>query len=301
MKKQLIIIGGPTASGKTALAIRLAQHFSTEILSADSRQFYREMIIGTAKPTERELNLVKHHFINNISIHDAYSVGEYEKQALEVLSDIFQKNDVAIMVGGTGLYIRAVCEGLDEFPEVPLSIRQDLEHLYQTEGIEPLQKMLQSVDYEYYKQADIQNPMRLLRALSVYQASGEPFSSFRKGETSDRIFDAIYICLDVPRAMLYDRINKRVDSMIDEGLIDEARYLLPFKHLIALQTVGYAELFDYFEGKITLPEAIDKIKQHTRNYAKRQITWFRKDTHWQKFSPAAFDDIPSFINSKISH
>ena len=301
MKKQLIIIGGPTASGKTALAIRLAQHFSTEILSADSRQFYREMIIGTAKPTERELNLVKHHFINNISIHDAYSVGEYEKQALEVLSDIFQKNDVAIMVGGTGLYIRAVCEGLDEFPEVPLSIRQDLEHLYQTEGIEPLQKMLQSVDYEYYKQADIQNPMRLLRALSVYQASGEPFSSFRKGETSDRIFDAIYICLDVPRAMLYDRINKRVDSMIDEGLIDEARYLLSFKHLIALQTVGYAELFDYFEGKITLPEAIDKIKQHTRNYAKRQITWFRKDTHWQKFSPAAFDDIPSFINSKISH
>ncbi len=299
MKKQLIIIGGATASGKTALGIRLGQHFSTEILSADSRQFYREMNIGTAKPTKKELSLVKHHFINNISIHDAYSVGEYEKQALDVLSNVFQKNEVAIMVGGTGLYIKAVCEGLDEFPEVPLSIRQDLEQLYQIDGIEPLQNMLQSVDSDYYTQADIQNPMRLIRALSVYQASGKPFSSFRKGGSAERSFEAVYICLDVPRATLYDRINKRVDSMVGEGLIDEAQHLLPFKHLIALQTVGYTELFDYFEGKMTLPQAIDKIKQHTRNYAKRQMTWFRKDAHWQRFSPDAFEDIVSFIQSKM--
>lgn len=299
-KKYLIIIGGATASGKTALAVRLAQHFSTEILSADSRQFYREMTIGTAKPTATELSLTKHHFINNISINDAYSVGEYEKQALEVLSDIFKKNNVAIMVGGTGLYIRAVCEGLDVFPEVPLSIRQDLEHLYQTEGIEHLQKMLQNVDPEYFTQADIQNPMRLIRALSVYQASGKPFSSFRKGGSTERPFEPIYICLDVPRAELYDRINKRVDSMINDGLLNEAQHLHPFKHLIALQTVGYVELFDYFEGKMTLPEAIDKIKQHTRNYAKRQMTWFRKDTHWQKFLPNAFNDIVAFIRSKTT-
>jgi tRNA dimethylallyltransferase len=298
-KKYLIVIGGATASGKTALAIRLAQHFSTEILSADSRQFYREMSIGTAKPSTAELNLVKHPFIDNISIHDAYSVGEYEKQALEVLSGIFKKDKVAIMVGGTGLYIRAVCEGLDVFPEVPLSIRQSLEQLYQTEGIEPLQKMLQNVDSEYFNQADIQNPMRLIRALSVFQASGKPFSSFRKGGSTERSFEPIYIYLDVPRAELYDRINKRVDNMVAEGLVDEARLLLPFKHLIALQTVGYAELFDYFEGKMTLPEAIDKVKQHTRNYAKRQMTWFRKDLHWQKFSPHAFDDIASLIHSKM--
>ncbi len=300
MKKHLIIIGGATASGKTALAIRLAQFFSTEILSADSRQFYREMTIGTAKPTQDELSVVKHHFINNISIHDVYSVGEYEREALTVLSGLFAQKDVAIMVGGTGLYIRAVCEGLDEFPDVPLSIRHELEHLYQTQGIEPLQERLKQVDYEYYQQADIHNPMRLIRALSVCEVSGKPFSSFRKGKKSERDFLPIYICLDVPREVLYDRINKRVDAMIEAGSIDEARTLYPFKHLTALQTVGYTELFDYFDGKMTLHEAIDKIKQHTRNYAKRQTTWFRKDAHWQRFSPDAFDEIVTFIQDKMT-
>lgn len=300
MKKYLIIIGGATASGKTALAIRLAQYFATEILSADSRQFYREMTIGTAKPTQDELSVVKHHFINNISIHDVYSVGEYEREALKVLSDLFEKKDVAIMVGGTGLYIRAICEGLDEFPEVPLSIKEKLEHLYQTQGIKPLQEMLKQSDYEYYQEADIQNPMRLIRALSVCEASGNPFSSYRKGKKSERDFLPIYICLDVPREVLYDRINKRVDAMIEAGLVDETRTLYPFRDLTALQTVGYTELFDYFDDKMTLHEAIDKIKQHTRNYAKRQTTWFRKDVHWQRFAPNALDEIVTFIQTEMT-
>lgn len=301
MKKHLIIIGGPTASGKTALAIRLAQHFSTEIISADSRQFYREMSIGTAKPTDAELSLAQHHFINNLSIHDAYSVGGFEKKALDVLNMIFEKNDVAIMVGGTGLYIRAVCEGLDEFPEVPLSIRREFEDLLEKEGIEYLQNMLQEVDKEYFMQSDIHNSMRLIRALSVWKASGKPFSSFRKGSKTERFFEPIYIYLDVPRAKLYDRINKRVDNMIADGLLDEVKKLSKFKNLIALQTVGYSELFDYLDGKITLDEAVDKIKQHSRNYAKRQMTWFRKDAHWQRFESLSFDEILKTICFKIEN
>lgn len=301
MKKYLIIIGGPTASGKTALAIRLAQHFSTEIISADSRQFYREMSIGTAKPTDVELTVVKHHFINNISVQDAYSVGAFEKEAMGVLDIIFKKNDMAIMVGGTGLYIRAVCEGLDEFPEVPLSIRREFEDLLEKEGIEFLQKKLQEVDNEYFMQSDIHNSMRLIRALSVWKASGKPFSSFRKGSKTERLFEPIYIYLDVPRAELYERINKRVDNMMADGLLDEVKKLSEFKNLIALQTVGYSELFDYLDGKMTLREAVDKIKQHTRNYAKRQITWFRKDAHWQRFEAHSFDDILNTICFKINN
>ena len=301
MKKHLIIIGGPTASGKTALAIRLAQHFSTEIISADSRQFYREMSIGTAKPSDTELNFVKHHFINNISIQDAYSVGAFEKEAMEVLNDIFKKNDIAIMVGGTGLYIRAVCEGLDEFPEVPLSIRQEFENLLEKEGIEFLQKKLQEVDSEYFMQSDIHNPMRLIRALSVWKASNKPFSSFKKGVKTERFFEPIYIYLDVPRAELYERINKRVDNMMAEGLLDEVKKLYEFKNLIALQTVGYSELFDYLDGKMMLDEAVDKIKQHSRNYAKRQMTWFRKDAHWQQFESDSFDEILNTICFKINN
>ena len=301
MKKHLIIIGGPTASGKTALAIRLAQHFSTEIISADSRQFYCEMSIGTAKPTYAELSLAPHHFINNLSIDDTYSVGGFEKEALNALKTIFEKNDVAIMVGGTGLYIRAVCEGLDEFPEVPLSIRREFEDLLEKEGIEFLQKKLQEVDNEYFMQTDIHNSMRLIRALSVWKASGKPFSSFRKGVKTERFFEPIYIYLDVPRAELYERINKRVDGMMTDGLLEEVKKLYSFRNLIALQTVGYSELFDYLDGKMTLDEAVDKIKQHSRNYAKRQITWFRKDAHWQRFEPDSFDEILNTICFKIEN
>jgi tRNA dimethylallyltransferase len=300
-KKYLIVIGGATASGKTALAIQLAQHFGTEILSADSRQFYREMSIGTAKPTADELALVKHHFINNLSIEDDYSVGEFEEQALSVLDKIFQEKNVVIMVGGTGLYIRAVCEGLDDFPEVPLSIRAHFEEIFEDEGIQVLQEMLQVVDNEYFMQVDIHNAPRLIRALSVWKVSGKPFSSFRKGGKAERNFEPIYLNLDVPRDVLYARINKRVDAMITEGLISEAQNLIAFKEKNALMTVGYSELFEYFEGLMTLADAIDKIKQHTRNYAKRQMTWFRKDPHWERFSPDNFDEIIDFLHKKMSN
>jgi tRNA dimethylallyltransferase len=301
MKKHLIIIGGPTASGKTALAIRLAKHFSTEIISADSRQFYREISIGTAKPTNAELSLAPHHFINNLSIHDTYSVGAFEKEALDTLNKIFARNDVAIMLGGTGLYIRAVCEGLDEFPDVPLSIRREFEDLLEKEGIEFLQKKLQELDNEYFMQSDIHNSMRLIRALSVWKASGKPFSSFRKGDKTERFFEPIYIYLDVPRAELYERINKRVDGMMAGGLLEEVQKLYPFKNLIALQTVGYSEIFDYLDGEMTLDEAVDKIKQHSRNYAKRQMTWFRKDAHWLRFESHNFDEILNTICFKIEN
>ncbi len=285
VKKKLIIIGGPTASGKTDCAIQLAQHFGTEILSADSRQFYKEMSIGTAKPQLSDLAKVKHHFIGNLSIKDAYSVGNFERDALAVLETIFEKNDTAIMVGGTGLYIRAVCEGLNVFPDVPLSIRDEFEEIFKNQGIEPLQKLLQAVDYAYFTKADIQNPMRLIRALSVWKVSGKPFSSFLSGDKIERNFTPIYIALDLPRAVLYDRINRRVDAMMAEGLLEEAKTLYPFRDLNALQTVGYTELFAHFDGDMTLDEAVDKIKQHTRNYAKRQMTWFRKNDFWQRFDP----------------
>lgn len=303
VKKKLIIIGGPTASGKTDCAIQLAQHFGTEILSADSRQFYKEMSIGTAKPQLSDLAKAKHHFIGNLSIHDAYSVGDFERDALAVLETIFETHDTAIMVGGTGLYIRAVCEGLDEFPDVPLSIRDEFEAIFKNEGIEPLQKLLQEVDYEYFTQVDIHNPIRLIRALSVWKASGQPFSSFRSGNKVERNFTPIYIALDLPREVLYDRINRRVDLMMAEGLLEEAKSLYPFKHLNALQTVGYTELFAHFDGEMTLDEAVDKIKQHTRNYAKRQMTWFRKNDFWQRVDPQEFTSsnyLSNIINQIIS-
>jgi tRNA dimethylallyltransferase len=296
-KKYLIVIGGATASGKTRLAIDLAQAFKTEILSADSRQFYREMSIGTAKPTTKELAAAPHHFVGNLSIHDYYSVGDFERDAIGVLDKIFEKNDVAVMVGGTGLFIRAVCEGLDEFPETPLSIRQHFEDIYTKEGIEPLQKLLQTVDPEYFAIVDQQNPMRLTRALAVWKTSGKPFSSFRTQSKKSRYFQPIYIVTDLERPILYDRINKRVDVMMAEGLEEEARSLYPFRQLNALQTVGYQELFDYFDGTLSREEAIDKIKQHSRNYAKRQTTWFRKETHWARFNPLDTEGVVEWVKS----
>jgi tRNA dimethylallyltransferase len=298
-KKYLILIGGATASGKTRLAIAVAQHFKNEILSADSRQFYREMSIGTAKPTAAELAAAPHHFIGNLSIHDYYSVGDFEREALVVLNKIFEKNDIAVMVGGTGLFIRAVCEGLDEFPDTPLSIRRYFEEIYENEGIEPLQKLLQSVDPKYFALVDQQNPMRLTRALAVWKTSGKPFSSFRTQSKKKREFEPIYIVTDMERPILYDRINKRVDTMLTEGLEDEARGLVPFRHLNALQTVGYQEFFDHFDGTLSRNEAIDKIKQHSRNYAKRQTTWFRKETHWAGFNPLDTEGVIKFVKNKI--
>lgn len=295
-RKTLLIIGGPTASGKTELAIRLARHFGTEILSCDSRQFFREMTIGTAKPTEEELARAPHHFINNLSIQDEYSVGDFEKEALALLDQLYTQKDVAIMVGGSGLYQKAVTEGLDEFPEVPLSTRQRVEQWYEDEGLEALQKKLREVDPDYYAEVDIHNPHRLIRALAVYEAGGQAFSSFRKNEKSSRSFFPIYLELSWKREDLYERINRRVDLMMDKGLLKEARKLYPLKHLTALQTVGYQELFDYFDGKNTLEEAVTLIKRNSRRYAKRQMTWSRRDGHRKHFDPDEWEAILEYVH-----
>lgn len=297
--KYLIVLGGPTASGKTSVAIQLAQHYETEILSCDSRQFYQEMSIGTAKPTTEELAQAPHHFINSLSITENYTVGDYEKEALEVLDKLYQDKNIAIVTGGSGLFIRALCEGLDKFPTVSREIKEEVEHLFQTEGLTALQKAVKQTDPEYYKKVDVQNPVRLMRALSVYQASGQPFSSFQQQKKANRLFTSIYILLDLDRAILYDRINRRVDIMLDAGLEQEARALYPQQQLNALQTVGYQELFDYFKGDISKDKAIELIKRNSRRYAKRQMTWFRKRPHWQRFAPTEFSKIINYIDQRI--
>lgn len=314
MSKYLIVIAGATATGKTAKAIDLAKMFQTEIISCDSRQFYREMNIGTAKPTEDDLNKVPHHFINNLSVHDNYSVGQYEKEVIAFLNDFYKNHDVAVLVGGTGLFIRAVCEGLDEFPDVPEKIKNAVENDYRHYGLEFLQRKLSEVDPVYYQIVDQNNPARLMRALSVYESTGKPFSEFQSGKKASRLFIPIYICLELPRADLYGRINDRVEVMLKKGLLNEVKgfrisdsntkrsdLINPNSEttLSALQTVGYTELFDYLDKKISLAEAVNKIKQHTRNYAKRQITWFKKTGDWKYFSPDDFEEIASYIRAEM--
>ena len=294
MSKYLIIVGGATATGKTRMAIELARHFDTEILSADSRQFYREMTIGTAKPNAEELAAAKHHFIDSLSIQDAYSVGDFEQDALQVLDTIFEKKDVAIMAGGSGLFIRAVCEGLDEFPEVPTVVRSQLAAEFKENGLSFLQKELAEKDPDYFGKVDIQNPVRLIRALSVIRVSGQPFSNFLNQEKPKRNFTPIYVLLDMDRAHLYDKINRRVDLMMENGLLEEAKNLHPFKNLTALQTVGYQELMEYFDGNWTLEKAVEMIKQNSRRYAKRQMTWFRKRPYWERFESGNFEGVINF-------
>jgi tRNA dimethylallyltransferase len=275
--KTLIVIAGPTAVGKTAAAIQLASFYKTVIVSADSRQFYREMSIGTAKPSRDELAAVKHYFINSHSITDTFTVGDYEKQCLELLYDLFQTHDKVILVGGSGLFIKAVCEGFDEFPDAEPSVRDKLNKEFEEKGISYLQEQLKIADPQYYEEVDLNNPQRIIRALQVYQSTGKRFSSYRKSKINKRPFNIIKLGLNLPREILYQRINQRVDLMIEQGLIDEVKSLLPFRHLNPLNTVGYSELFDYFDGKTDLNSAIELIKQNTRHYAKRQLTWFRKD------------------------
>lgn len=300
-KKYLIVLGGATASGKTDVAISLAKHFDTVILSADSRQFYRELSIGTAKPLPEQLKEVKHYFIDNLSIHESYSVGDYEEDALKTLQEIYQKKSVAVLTGGSGLFIQAVCEGLDAFPEVSLKIKYELEKKYTEQGIKALQEELATYDPDYYKKVDLQNPHRLMRALGVIRASNQPFSSFLNHQSQQRPFLPIYILLDLPREELYERINKRVEEMMGNGLEAEVTQLRAYEHLNALQTVGYQEFFDYFHGLISKQEAIELIKRNSRRYAKRQMTWFRRNDEWQAFHPSAIKEIIAYIEHKMNN
>ena len=298
MRGTLIVICGPTASGKTSLALKLAKHLSAEIISADSRQVYKELKIGSAPPSAEELTEVKHHFIASRNLDEDYNAGAFEKDALQLLEKLFAKNKYAILIGGSGLYIDAVCNGFDKVPNSFPEIRKHLQDLYEENGIEPLREKLKELDEDYYKKIDLDNPQRLMRALEVCMGSGNPYSSFRKGKTNPRDFNIIKIGLELPRDVLYKRIDERVNEMMKAGLLDEAKNLISKKHLNALQTVGYKELFDFFEGKTTLDEAIDLIKRNSRRYAKRQLTWFRKDKEIQWFPPDNIDRIVEIIKIK---
>jgi tRNA dimethylallyltransferase len=284
----LITIIGPTAIGKTSLSIALAQHFDCDIISCDSRQFYKEMRIGTAVPSKEELAAATHHFIQNKSIFENYTVGDFEKEAIVKLEELFQKNNIQIMVGGSGLYVDAVLKGFDEFPEIDSSVREEVRKNYEADGIEYLQTILKELDSDYFATLSetnpqtLQNPQRMMRFVEVCLGTGKPYSSFLNLKKNKRNFTPIIIGLEADRAIIYERINKRVDIMMNEGLLAEAEKLYPNKELNALQTVGYSELFDYFDGKITLDFAIEEIKKNTRRFSKRQLTWFKRteNTMW---------------------
>lgn len=297
--KYLLVIGGPTASGKTELAIRLARHYGTAILSADSRQLFRELTIGTAKPTPAERAQVPHHFINSRSIRQAYSVGEYEREALARLEELFRARDLVVLTGGSGLYIRALTRGLDDFPEVPAAIRHQWEKRYATQGLAHLQEALRQADPDYAREVDLQNPHRLIRALAVISHTGRPFSSYRRQEARPRPFTPIYLQLHRPRAELYARINARVDAMMAAGLLPEVEALQPYRRHTALQTVGYQELFDYLDGTCSLPEAVERIKRNTRRYAKRQLTWHRRDGYWKHIRPDEWERTIRWISGAM--
>ena len=295
----LIVIVGPTGSGKTALAVTLARHFFAPIISTDSRQFYRGLPIGTAQPTAEELSLAEHHFIADREVEDDFNSGRYEHEALARLDELFKSHDVVVAVGGSGLYIQALCEGMDNLPEADDELRQRLKQRLESEGIEAMYMELCQLDPDYAEVVDRHNPARIMRALEVCITRGKPYSEQRKGTKQTRPFRIIKIGTDLPRNILYERINLRVDMMIADGLEAEARAMLPKRHLNALQTVGYREMFDYFDGKCSLDEAIELIKRNSRRYAKRQLTWFRRDADIAWFSPHDIDPIISHINAKI--
>ncbi|TCD29166.1 tRNA (adenosine(37)-N6)-dimethylallyltransferase MiaA [Pedobacter psychrodurus] len=298
--KTLISIVGPTAIGKTALAIQLAQHFGTEIISADSRQFFKEMAIGTAKPAADELAAAKHHFINSHSASQLFSTGDFEIEALRTLNRIFKDHDLAIMVGGSGLYVNALINGLDEMPDIDLAIRERLNKQLEDEGLTSIQKQLATLDPEYFAKVDQQNPQRMIRGLEVFLSTGQKLSSMLSATKKERPFNIIKIGLNTDRAVLYDRINRRVDKMIADGLVDEVKSLISFKKYNALNTVGYSELFDYLDGRLSLEDAITAIKQNTRRFAKRQLTWFRRDEQLKWFEPNQSAEIISFVEDKIT-
>jgi tRNA dimethylallyltransferase len=292
--KTLIVIAGPTAVGTTALSIKLAENLQTQIISADSRQFYREMEIGTAKPTAEELQKIKHYFINSLSINDDYSVGDYEKDALKCLEELFKKHDKVILVGGSGLFVQAVCEGLDILPPGDKGIREQYEKLFREKGLAPLQMELKEKDPAYFETVDRQNPRRLIRALEVINITSTPFSAFRKKKPAKRDFDIIKIGLNIDKEILRGRIDKRVDEMLANGWLEECKKLHPFRNLNALKTVGYTELFNFIEGKTDWETTVLNIKTNTWHYAKRQLTWFKKDKEIQWFDAGEEEEIMKY-------
>ena len=301
MDKYLIVIAGPTAIGKTDLSLSVAKHYNTDILSCDSRQFYKEMNIGTAVPSIDERSQVKHHFIQNLSIEENYSVGQFERDALIKIEELHKEKNVLVMVGGSGLYIDAVCRGLDAFPAIPEQLREELNSRLQNEGIEALEKQLNLLDPDYHKIVDRSNPHRIIRALEVCIASGKPFSSFRKQQKQKRKFKTIKIILNRDREILYRRINQRVNMMMEKGLLEEAKSLYQHKDCNALQTVGYKELFAFLDGEWNLETAIDEIKKNTRRYAKRQMTWFRRDSETTFFNPEEELEIMEYLRENITN
>ncbi len=300
-KNYLIVVIGPTAIGKTDLAIKIAKRYNSEILSCDSRQFFKEMTIGTAVPSQDELATVPHHFIQNKSILDNYSVGDFEREGIALLDELFEKNPIQVMVGGSGLYVNAILKGLDDFPNIDQSIRIKLNTLLEKEGIEYLQEQLKELDPEHYERVAIKNPQRVIRALEICLGTGKSYSSFLNQKKNIRNFTPIIIGIQAEREIMYNRINKRVDIMIQKGLIEEVTALYPYRELNALQTVGYREIFSYLNKEITLDFAIEEIKRNTRRFAKRQLTWFKRDenTHWIDYT-TPIEEVITFIDKKIT-
>ncbi len=297
-RKRLIVIVGATGSGKTDLSIAVAEHFGAPIISTDSRQFYRGMAIGTAQPPREQMERVEHHLVDCLDVTEDFNCGAYERVALDRLTQLFRKHDTVVAVGGSGLYIKALCEGMDDLPDAEPALREELLARLETEGLESLVEQLRELDEAYYNEVDRCNPQRVLRAVEVCLTTGQPYSSLRKGGTKKRDFEIVKVGIDYPREELYDRINRRVDMMIEAGLEAEARAMLPQRHLNALQTVGFSELFDYFDGIISKEEAIELIKRNSRRYAKRQMTWFRRDKDIRWFTKPKPEEVIEYLEAK---
>ncbi|HJS54403.1 MAG TPA: tRNA (adenosine(37)-N6)-dimethylallyltransferase MiaA [Chitinophagaceae bacterium] len=297
--KTVIIVCGPTATGKTSAAISLAKHFQTRIISADSRQCFKELETGVARPSEEELKEVTHYFIASHSIRDNINAAFFEEFSLQKTNELFQNHDVIVMVGGTGLYIKAFCEGLDEIPAIDESVRKTISKEYETRGLEWLQDVIREKDPEFFAVGEIKNPQRMMRALEVVESTGQSILNFRKNKTEKRGFNIIKIGLELSKEELHHNINSRVDKMIGQGLIEEVSRLIPYKNLNALQTVGYSEIFDHLDGKKSLDDAIEEIKKNTRQYAKRQMTWFKKDKEIEWFSPKEIKGMVSYVQGRI--